>query len=102
MEGSTSTIQSAITSMATTVATDGVNMLIAVVPVLAPIVGAVIVAGLGYKFVKNATLSLRMSSPLAVVRWGGGRTLARPAAPPSANRDLCRHCAYLEKRLTNL
>lgn len=52
MEG-TSTITTAITGMASTIATDGVNMLISVVPVLAPIVGAVIVAGLGYKFVKR-------------------------------------------------
>lgn len=53
MEGSTATIQSAITDMASTVATDGVNMLIGVVPVLAPIIGAVIVATLGFKFVKR-------------------------------------------------
>lgn len=53
MEESTATIATAITNMATTVATDGVNMLISVVPVLAPIVGAVIVATLGFKFVKR-------------------------------------------------
>ena len=53
MEGGTATIQSAIVSMASTVATDAVNMLVAVIPVLAPIVGAVIVAKLGYKFVKR-------------------------------------------------
>lgn len=53
MEGNTPTIQSAIVSMATTVATDATNMLIAVIPVLAPIVGAVIVASLGYRFVKR-------------------------------------------------
>lgn len=53
MEGGTATITSAITNMAQTIATDGVNMLIAVVPVLAPIVGAVIVATLGYRFVKR-------------------------------------------------
>lgn len=52
MEGS-GTIVSAITSMATTIAGDAVDMLVAVVPVLAPIVGAVIVATLGYKFVKR-------------------------------------------------
>lgn len=52
MEG-TATITTAITGLAQSVATDGVNMLIAVVPVLAPIVGAVIVATLGFKFVKR-------------------------------------------------
>lgn len=52
MEG-TASIQTAIVNMATTVATDAVNMLIAVIPVLAPIVGAVIVATLGYRFVKR-------------------------------------------------
>lgn len=52
MEG-TATITTAITNMAQSIATDGVNMLIAVVPVLAPIVGAVIVATLGYRFVKR-------------------------------------------------
>lgn len=49
----TPTIQSAIVSMATTIATDATNMLVAVVPVLAPIVGAIIVASLGYRFVKR-------------------------------------------------
>lgn len=49
----TPTIQSAIVNMATTIATDATNMLIAVVPVLAPIVGAIIVASLGYRFVKR-------------------------------------------------
>lgn len=53
MEGGSATIQSAITSMASTIATDATNMLIAVVPVLAPIVGAIIVASLGYRFVKR-------------------------------------------------
>lgn len=53
MEGSTSTITDAITGMATTIANDGVGMLVSVVPVLAPIVGAVIVATLGYRFVKR-------------------------------------------------
>lgn len=49
----TSNIQGAITDMATTVSNDAVNMLVAVIPVLAPIAGAVIVAGLGYKFVRR-------------------------------------------------
>lgn len=53
MEGSTATIQSAIVNMATTVATDATNMLVAIVPVLAPIVGAIIVATLGFRFVKR-------------------------------------------------
>ena len=47
------TITSAITDMAGTVATDATGMLVAVIPVLAPIVGAVIVATLGYRFVKR-------------------------------------------------
>ena len=42
-----------VPNMATTIATDATNMLIAVVPALAPVVGAVIVASLGYKFVKR-------------------------------------------------
>lgn len=54
MEG-TATIQSAIVQLATDIATQGVDMLVAVIPVLAPIMGAVIVAGLGYKFVKRFT-----------------------------------------------
>lgn len=49
----TATITTAIVNMATTVASDAVGMLVQVVPVLAPIVGAVIVATLGYKFVKR-------------------------------------------------
>lgn len=53
MEGSSATITTAITNMAQSVATDGVNMLVAVIPVLAPIVGAVILATLGYRFVKR-------------------------------------------------
>lgn len=53
MEGATSTIQTAIVNMASTVADAATNMLVAVVPVLAPVVGAVIVAGLGYRFVKK-------------------------------------------------
>lgn len=53
LEGATSTIQTAIVNMASTVADAATNMLVAVVPVLAPVVGAVIVAGLGYRFVKK-------------------------------------------------
>lgn len=55
MEGSVSTIQTAMTNLATTIATDGVNMLGAIVPAAAPIIAAVVVAGLGYKFVKRFT-----------------------------------------------
>lgn len=53
LEGSTATIATAIGDMAGTVASDAVGMLTSVIPVLAPIVGAVIVAGLGYRFVKK-------------------------------------------------
>lgn len=51
--GASATIQSAITDMAGTVATDATGMLVAVIPTLAPIIGAVIVATLGYRFVKR-------------------------------------------------
>lgn len=53
MEGTTSTIQTALTNMATTVATDGVNALSAIVPVLAPLIAAGIVVTLGVRFVKR-------------------------------------------------
>lgn len=52
-EGDPATVETAITGMATTVASDGQSMLVAVIPVLAPLVAAVIVARLGYKFVKS-------------------------------------------------
>lgn len=52
MEAAT-TIQGALTNMATTVATDGTNALIAIVPVLAPLVAAGIVVSLGVRFVKR-------------------------------------------------
>ena len=52
-EGDPATVQSAVTGMATTVATDGQSMLVSVIPVLAPLVAAVIVAKLGYRFVKR-------------------------------------------------
>lgn len=51
MEGNTSAIQTAMTSLATTIATDGVNMLAAIVPAAAPVIAAVIVAGMGFAFV---------------------------------------------------
>lgn len=47
------TVETAVTGMATSVATSGQSMLIAILPVLAPLVGAIIVAGLGYKLVKR-------------------------------------------------
>lgn len=52
MEAAT-TITQAITSLAGTVATDAVGMLTTIVPALAPIVGAGIVARLGLRFVKR-------------------------------------------------
>ena len=52
-EGDPATVQSAVTGMATTVATDGQSMLVSVIPVLAPLVAAVIVAKLGYRFVQR-------------------------------------------------
>lgn len=52
-EGESATVETAVTGMATSVATSGQSMLIAILPVLAPLVGAIIVAGLGYKLVKR-------------------------------------------------
>lgn len=52
MEAAT-TIQGALTNMATTVATDGTSALIAIVPVLGPLVAAGIVVSLGVRFVKR-------------------------------------------------
>lgn len=52
-EGDTSAIQTAVTNMATTVANDGVSMIGAVLPVIAPLLAAVIVATLGVKFVRR-------------------------------------------------
>lgn len=51
--GTNATISDAIVNMATTVANDGVAMMTAVVPVLVPIVGTIILARLGYSFVKR-------------------------------------------------
>lgn len=54
MEGeATSTISTAIVNMATQIATDAQAMVVAVVPVLAPIVGTIIIATLGYRLVKR-------------------------------------------------
>lgn len=52
-EGETSTVQGAITGMATQVATDGQNMLTAILPVLAPLLAAGIVISLGIKYVSR-------------------------------------------------
>lgn len=51
------TVQSAVSGMATTIVTDGQAMLISIVPTVAPLVAAVIVATLGFKFVKRFTKS---------------------------------------------
>lgn len=52
-EGETSTVQTGVTGMATTVANDGVAMINAVLPVLAPVIAAVIIATLGVKLVRR-------------------------------------------------
>lgn len=53
-EGSgTSTIQTGVTNMATTVANDGVAMINAILPVVAPLIAAVLVAALGVKLVRR-------------------------------------------------
>lgn len=51
--GSSANVNSAITGMATTVANDGIAMINAVLPVLAPIIAAVSIATLGVKFVRR-------------------------------------------------
>lgn len=51
--GTTSTVQTAITGMAQTVVDQGIATLNAVLPVMAPLVATVIVAGLGYMFIKK-------------------------------------------------
>lgn len=53
MEGSTTSgIQTAITNMATTVATEGVDMIEAIIPAIAPLAAAAMVAWLGFKLYK--------------------------------------------------
>lgn len=52
-EAGTGGVQTAITGMATTVANDGVAMINAVLPVLAPIIAGVIVATLGVRLVRR-------------------------------------------------
>lgn len=48
-----STVSSAITAMATTVADAGLGLIAAILPILAPVVAAIIIASLGYKLVKR-------------------------------------------------
>lgn len=48
-----STVTTAITGMATSIADAGLQMIAAILPVLAPIVAAIIVATLGFKLVKR-------------------------------------------------
>lgn len=49
------TVTSAVTGMASTVATDGQAMLVAILPVLAPLIAAGIVVVLGLRFVKKVS-----------------------------------------------
>lgn len=56
MEGSATTVDTvvtAITGMASTVADAGLGLIAAILPILAPIVAALIVASLGYRLVKR-------------------------------------------------
>lgn len=56
MEGSTNTVDTvvtAITGMASTVADAGLGLIAQILPILAPIVAALIVASLGYRLVKR-------------------------------------------------
>lgn len=48
-----STVSTAITNMATTVADAGLGLIAAILPILAPVVAAIIIASLGYKLVKR-------------------------------------------------
>lgn len=52
-ETTTATVQTAITGMAGSVADGALAMIAAILPVLAPIVAAIIVATLGYRLVKR-------------------------------------------------
>ena len=52
-ETTTDTVQTAITGMAGSVADGALAMIAAILPVLAPIVAAIIVATLGYRLVKR-------------------------------------------------
>lgn len=48
-----STVSSAITAMASTVADAGLGLIAAILPILAPVVASLIIAGLGYRLVKR-------------------------------------------------
>lgn len=48
-----SDITTAMTTMATDIAGDGVDMLTSIIPTVVPLVGAVILVGLGFKFVRK-------------------------------------------------
>lgn len=52
-EGTTSTIETAVTNMATSVSNSGQSMIAAVLPVIAPLIAAVIIATLGVKLVRR-------------------------------------------------
>lgn len=51
--GSTSSIQTGVTNMATTIVNDGVSMINGLLPVVAPLIGAVVLAFLGVKLVRR-------------------------------------------------
>lgn len=56
MEGSTATVDTvvtAITGMATTVSNAALGLIADILPILAPIVAALIIASLGYRLVKR-------------------------------------------------
>lgn len=57
MEGGASTtiatVTTAIVAMAQSVATNALDMIAQILPVLAPVVAAIIIAALGYKLVKR-------------------------------------------------
>lgn len=49
----TSTVESGLTGLATSVATDGISAINAILPVVAPLLAAVIVIGIGIKTIKK-------------------------------------------------
>lgn len=56
MEGTTTTISTvtdAIVAMAQSVATNALDMIAQILPVLAPVVAAIIIAALGYRLVRQ-------------------------------------------------
>lgn len=54
-EGETATASSAISTMASSVATEGVNMFNTVLPVLTPLLAFGLLVGIGIKFVRKVT-----------------------------------------------